>query len=272
MFLWHPASAGNRFLRRFCVCSQKFKNDEERMPSVYFFAQFVISWCDLYHYICFIADFVTVCFFLLSHGYCFITYTEFSLISAPLSYDKGKTHRCDKRKYSVAVFIVLILNHMSLGKKETLVCFRLVLRKFTSIVISKRFGGCMERNNLRQDIFLSGVRGGDYDGDKDLFSGRQLGVVLFLQFLSFSIKKHRFVHFSFKTVQPSFLLHNNYFQLKSRVRRNRFVMSGRLNEYRKSLVSNVVSQGPVDNLGYCMTPVLLIRLVRYSVAHTRATM
>ena len=37
MFLWHPASAGNRFLRRFCVCSQKFKNDEKRMPSVYFF-------------------------------------------------------------------------------------------------------------------------------------------------------------------------------------------------------------------------------------------
>ena len=30
-------------------------------------------------------------------------------------------------------------------------------------------------------------------------------------------------------------------------------MSGRLNEYRKSLVSNVVSQGPVDNLGHCMT-------------------
>lgn len=77
-----------------------------------------------------------------------------------MSYDKGKTHRCDKRKYSVAVFIVLILNHMSLGKKETLICFRLVLRKFTSIVISKRFGGCMERNNLRQEIFLSGVRGG----------------------------------------------------------------------------------------------------------------
>ena len=49
-------------------------------------------------------------------------------------------------------------------------------------------------------------------------------------------------------------------------------MSGRLNEYRKSLVSNVVSQGPVDNLGHCMTPVLLIQLVRYSVAHTRATM
>ena len=112
-------------------------------------------------------------FFLLSHGYCFITYTEFSLISAPLSYDKGKTHRCDKRKYRVAVVIVLILNHMSLGKKETfIVCFRLVLRKFTPIVISKRFGGCMERNNLRQDIFLSGVREGDYDGDKDMFSGR----------------------------------------------------------------------------------------------------
>ena len=69
---------------------------------------------------------------------------------------------------------------MSLGKKETLICFRLVLRKFTSIVISKRFGGCMERNNLRQEIFLSEVRGGDYDGGKDLFSGRWLGVVLFL--------------------------------------------------------------------------------------------
>ena len=49
-------------------------------------------------------------------------------------------------------------------------------------------------------------------------------------------------------------------------------MSGRLNEYRKSLVSNVVSQGPVDNLGHYMTPVLLIRLVRYIEAHTRATM
>ena len=69
---------------------------------------------------------------------------------------------------------------MSMGKKETLVCFRLVLRKFTPIVISKRFGGCMERNNLRQEIFLRGVRGGDYDGEKDLFSGRWLGIVLFL--------------------------------------------------------------------------------------------
>lgn len=272
MFLWHPASAGNRFLRRFCVCSQKFKNDEERMPSVYFFAQFVISWWDLHRYICFTADYVTVCFFLLSQGYCFITYTEFSLISAPLSYDKGKTHRCDKRKYSVAVFIVLILNHMSLGKKETLICFRLVLRKFTSIVISKRFGWVHGTKQFTSRNFSERSEGGDYDGDKDLFSGRQLGVVLFLQFLSLSIKKFRFVHFSFKTVQPSFLLHNNYFQLKSRVRRNRFVMSGRLNEYRKSLVSNVVSQGPVDNLGHCMTPVLLIRLVRYSEAHTRATM
>lgn len=81
MFLWHPASAGNRFLRRFCVCSQKFKNDEKRMPSVYFFASFVISWWDLHRYICFTADYVTVCFFLLSQGYCFITYTEFNFVN-----------------------------------------------------------------------------------------------------------------------------------------------------------------------------------------------
>ena len=77
-----------------------------------------------------------------------------------MSYDKGKPHRCDKRKYSVAVLIVLILNHMSLGKKETLICFRLVLRKFVPIVISKRFARCIERNNLLQEIFLSGLKGG----------------------------------------------------------------------------------------------------------------
>ena len=77
-----------------------------------------------------------------------------------MSYDKGKPHRCDKRKYSVAVLIVLILNHMSLGKKETLICFRLVLRKFAPIVISKRFARCIEQNNLLQEIFLSGLKGG----------------------------------------------------------------------------------------------------------------
>lgn len=47
---------------------------------------------------------------------------------------------------------------MSMGKKETLICFRLVLNKFAPIGIGKRFARCMERNNLLQEIFLSGVK------------------------------------------------------------------------------------------------------------------
>lgn len=77
-----------------------------------------------------------------------------------MSYDKGKTHRCDKRKYSVGVFIVLILNHMSMGKKETLICFRHVLGNSLPFSSANVLAGCIERNNLLQEIFLSGAKGG----------------------------------------------------------------------------------------------------------------
>lgn len=168
MFLWHPASIGNHFLRRFCrVYSKILKRRRASAERIFFCLVFnILVWSSSLHLLhCWLCHSLL---FSIKSRLLLSTYTEFSLLSAPLSYDKGKPHRCDKRKYSVAVFIVLILNHMSMGKKETLICFRLVLNKFAPIGIGKRFARCMERNNLLQEIFLSGVkeaRGGGGGGD-----------------------------------------------------------------------------------------------------------